>query len=259
MPANTRKRVSLTSIHGGSTPESFLRHNMARNVFVALVAYFALAVGFSGLLIWTLSAQPLFPFQPDNAAWSSAWLFTTVGDYYVSTFCLCGVILWTAGSREGTAWTLACCLLGSPFACAWVILRLWNYHSLACAQAGQEQVSYKRAVFAPLDVMPTSSVAFIAFYATLAVSFAALLARTLSAQPLFPFQPDDAAWCSAWLFTTVGDYYVSTFCLCGVILWTDGAVYGTAWTLACCLLGSPSACAWVILRLCKHRTLALSS
>ena len=97
----------------------------------AIAFYAAVGLGFFALLAWTLIRQPLFPLQPSNAAWASAWLFTTVCDYYASTFCLCGVILATEGLLEGVVWSLACCLLGSPFGCAWVISRLWKHGTIA--------------------------------------------------------------------------------------------------------------------------------
>jgi hypothetical protein len=53
-------------------------------------------------------------------------------------------------------------------------------------------------------------------------------------------------WCRGWLLTTVFDYYVMTFCMCGVILFTEQrAAVGVAWSLGCCLAGAPTACLWI--------------
>ena len=89
----------------------------------------------------------------------------------------------------------------------------------------------------------------VAFYLILGLAFLALLGHTLLAQPLVPFRMDSLEWTSAWLLTTIGDYYVATLCLCGIIVATDGPAVGGAWTLAACLLGSPCACVWVAWRI----------
>ena len=96
-----------------------------------------------------------------------------------------------------------------------------------------------------------------AFYVVLGAAFATWLGHTLVVQPLFPFKLDDAAWASTWLLTTCGDYYTVCLCLSGVIVATDGWRVGGAWAALCCLLGSPFACVWVVLRLQHHGTLAL--
>ena len=104
-------------------------------MYALIALYIALGVSFLAYLSLTLMAQPLFPFKLHDVDWSSAWLLTTVGDYYVSTFCLVGVILHTEGLAAGMLWSLATCLLGSPFACAWVAQRLWHHETLALVDA----------------------------------------------------------------------------------------------------------------------------
>jgi hypothetical protein len=96
-----------------------------------------------------------------------------------------------------------------------------------------------------------------AFFTMLGLAFATLLGLTLAEHPLFPFRMDEVGWTSAWLLTTVGDYYTVAACLCGVIISTDGTQLGVAWSLAVCLLGSPFACAWIVWRLRSHGNLAL--
>ena len=58
-------------------------------------------------------------------------------------------------------------------------------------------------------------VGFFSGYATL---FTILLVRTLSKFPLIPPSPSSLAWNSAWLVTTVVDYYGAAFALCGIII-----------------------------------------
>uniref|UniRef100_A0A7S3F2R0 Uncharacterized protein n=1 Tax=Haptolina ericina TaxID=156174 RepID=A0A7S3F2R0_9EUKA len=94
-------------------------------------------------------------------------------------------------------------------------------------------------------------------YAALAVMFAAYLGSTMMREPLFPFQMSSASWSSSWLLTTVADYYVSTFCLCGIIIASEPPVAAALWSIGCCLGGSPFCCAFVISRIYKHRTLRL--
>ena len=50
---------------------------------LAITFYTAVGGGFAALLTGTLMANPIFPFQPNNAAWSYNWLITTIFDYYV--------------------------------------------------------------------------------------------------------------------------------------------------------------------------------
>ena len=64
---------------------------------------------------------------------------------------------------------------------------------------------------------------------------------------------DACVWCRAWLLTTVFDYYVMTFCMCGVILATEERLgVGVGWSLGCCLAGAPTACLWVGLQLWRR-------
>lgn len=81
---------------------------------------------FLGRLIWTLWKHPLFPFFPtDDDQWAGAWLITTIFDYFTLVVCLSTIILWTEESVViGICWVLAINLLGSLFACIYLILRL---------------------------------------------------------------------------------------------------------------------------------------
>eukprot|EP00419_Tripos_fusus_P006118 CAMPEP_0172671354 /NCGR_PEP_ID=MMETSP1074-20121228/10865_1 /TAXON_ID=2916 /ORGANISM="Ceratium fusus, Strain PA161109" /LENGTH=115 /DNA_ID=CAMNT_0013488385 /DNA_START=157 /DNA_END=503 /DNA_ORIENTATION=+ len=48
-----------------------------------------------------MSKYPLFPFRMDSAEWASAWLLATIGDYYATAFCLCGIVFATEGFLSG--------------------------------------------------------------------------------------------------------------------------------------------------------------
>ena len=220
------------------------------NIVAFAAFYVIVGLAFALYLGRTLFAFPLLPFQLDDVNWCAAWLLTTVGDYYASSVCLCGVLVATDGPLRGGIWSALVLVLGSPWACAWTAIRLWTHRTLACASAAPS----KR----PHDDFGAGFVnAFVALYAITGLAFAGLLARTLLAHPLFPFQLDDLGWSAAWLLTTVGDYYASSVCLCGVIVATDGPLRGGVWALLVLVLGSPWACAWTAVRLWTHHTLAL--
>ena len=226
-----------------SAPQS----NTAR---VVAALYTLLGLSFFALLTATILAQPLFPFRMDDVGWTSSWLLTTIADYYTAALCLCGVIVATDGRIYGILWTLAICVLGSPFACLWLVLRLWSFHTLQCADSFDGSNKSGTRSLRPISQTVMGA---IAFYALLGLSFFALLTATILAQPLFPFRMDDVGWTSSWLLTTIADYYTAALCLCGVIVATDGRIYGILWTLAICVLGSPFACLWLAARVWTHK------
>ena len=105
----------------------------------------ALGVGQLFLVTSTLLAHPLFPFQMGDIGWTSAWLLTTIGDYYTVTACLCGAIMYSDGFGVGVSWSLAVCLLGSPFACLWTVLRLWTHGNVAILAIDEDFNAYPYA------------------------------------------------------------------------------------------------------------------
>ena len=111
----------------------------------------------------------------------------------------------------------------------------------------------------PAASPPPNIVAFAAFYVLVGLAFALYLGRTLFAFPLLPFQLDAVRMVREWLLTTVGDYYATSVCLCGVLIATDGPLRGGVWSALVLVLGSPWACAWTAIRLWTHRTLACAS
>lgn len=62
-----------------------------------------------------------------------------------------------------------------------------------------------------------------------------------------------------WLYMTVADFYGSTIALSAVVAWSESTAAAIIWILLMNLLGSPFACAYVIYRVYKHKTLALGS
>mmetsp|Transcript_45290 Transcript_45290/g.107772 ORF Transcript_45290/g.107772 Transcript_45290/m.107772 type:complete len:142 (-) Transcript_45290:181-606(-) len=107
-------------------------------VWGASAFYALIGAAFACRLLWNLAAFPIYPFKMDSAAWAGAWLITTIGDYYVVAFCLSGIIIATEGLAKGIAWALAINLLGSPFACAYLIYKLLTQRSLAMAKRPSE-------------------------------------------------------------------------------------------------------------------------
>ena len=99
---------------------------------LATILFFGtLGIGCFLFLSLTLMHQPLFPFQMDNLKWAKAWLIMTVVDYYGAAVPLCALVLASENSRiVAGAWIVAILLLGSPFACAWMIWRLFLHQTL---------------------------------------------------------------------------------------------------------------------------------
>ncbi len=65
--------------------------------------------------------------------------------------------------------------------------------------------------------------------------------------------------CRTWLYMTVVDFYGSTLALSAVVAWSECTAAAVVWILLMNLLGSPFACAYIIYRVYKHKTLALAS
>lgn len=108
----------------------------------------ALVVFFVGLFLktlWTIVStcyqHPLkIPFPTDDLAWSNAWLWATVVDYYGSTLCFSAIVLASSTSwKVGFAWVASFCLAGSPACCVWILLRWYKTKSLR-----MEKVSEKK-------------------------------------------------------------------------------------------------------------------
>lgn len=96
----------------------------SKGVRRAVLFYNVYAAGFTLLLVRTLAKFPLVPPAPSSLAWNSAWLVTTVVDYYGAALALCGVIVASESRRDGILWSLGCLLLGTPFCCFYVATRL---------------------------------------------------------------------------------------------------------------------------------------
>ena len=62
-----------------------------------------------------------------------------------------------------------------------------------------------------------------------------------------------------WLYMTVVDFYGSTLAMSAVVARSESAAVAGVWILLMNLLGSPFACAYLVYRLYKHKTLALAS
>eukprot|EP01031_Cornospumella_fuschlensis_P034040 gene34040-41200_t len=72
----------------------------------------------------TLHAFPLFSFAVNDLAWTRAWLYTTVLDYYGVAVPLCFIAVLSEDVPYGFMWALGFLLLGSPVACAYLTMRI---------------------------------------------------------------------------------------------------------------------------------------
>mmetsp|Transcript_45289 Transcript_45289/g.107771 ORF Transcript_45289/g.107771 Transcript_45289/m.107771 type:complete len:157 (-) Transcript_45289:181-651(-) len=141
--ADARETEPIVKASQGRQMDVYERLSEAEQSSMATVwgasAFYALiGAAFACRLLWNLAAFPIYPFKMDSAAWAGAWLITTIGDYYVVAFCLSGIIIATEGLAKGIAWALAINLLGSPFACAYLIYKLLTQRSLAMAKRPSE-------------------------------------------------------------------------------------------------------------------------
>eukprot|EP01083_Nonionella_stella_P011222 31902_1 len=127
MPTPRVKRVNTLIKHKGPLSSS---STMTTPIPIHLIFFALLFICTSTAIIATCTSHLLFPLRPSDLEWNNAWLAATVIDYYGACLCLCGVILDTEENRMiGAAWSLGCCLLGSPIFCVWIILRLWRHGS----------------------------------------------------------------------------------------------------------------------------------
>ena len=122
----------MESVHG-------LDKRNAVNVTIALMT--SLGVFVFIYLCQTLSAQPLFPFKNEDLEWCRTWLYMTVVDFYGSTWALSAVIAWSESPVIALCWILAISLLGSPFACGYIIYRLYKYNTLSLESNGSSSSS----------------------------------------------------------------------------------------------------------------------
>mmetsp|Transcript_4106 Transcript_4106/g.4662 ORF Transcript_4106/g.4662 Transcript_4106/m.4662 type:complete len:130 (+) Transcript_4106:132-521(+) len=107
---------------------------MSLHYQIATVFYVILFLITFGAISSTLSQYPLFPFNWSSLDWSNAWLSATVIDYYGACLSLCGIIIFSESRWQvGLAWSLGCCLLGSPICCSWILWKIWNGHTLSLA------------------------------------------------------------------------------------------------------------------------------
>ena len=113
-------------------------------MFILTAVYAVVGLGFACLLGLTLKNHPLFPVQSDSAEWSSAWLLTTVCDYYVLGLCI-STIIWVSESSMGIAllWIFLINVLGSPWFCLYLILRIRAGKGIALATGEGDDV-YER-------------------------------------------------------------------------------------------------------------------
>eukprot|EP00929_Paragymnodinium_shiwhaense_P123922 TRINITY_DN98426_c0_g1_i1.p1 TRINITY_DN98426_c0_g1~~TRINITY_DN98426_c0_g1_i1.p1 ORF type:complete len:249 (+),score=30.72 TRINITY_DN98426_c0_g1_i1:62-808(+) len=220
--------------------------------WLAVAFYAAIGGAFTIRLAWTLTNYPLTAWALNDAEWSTAWLITTILDYYVVAFCVSGFVIATEATMAAILWVALINLLGAPFACAYVVIRLNKCGTLALSSAGDES----RAVLQATETGRRVGRVAMAFYSVIGLAFFMRLSWTLVTYPIFPPKTDDAAWASAWLITTIGDFYTVSAVFCGIVMYTEGAI-GVAWSLALLLLGCPFACIYMVKRVLNGQSLEL--
>lgn len=89
-----------------------------------IVLYSLAAVIIAVYLTRTLHKQPLTRWAMDDIDWTREWLLMTVLDYYGLVISLGLIVLFSEPFPMNILWILSFSLLGSPFACLYVIYRL---------------------------------------------------------------------------------------------------------------------------------------
>lgn len=118
------------------------QHKMERWRICTIALYSTLAVSFFGLTAYACYHQPLFPFQLDSLEWCRFWLGTTVADYYLVVASLSSIILATENWTLGILWVLGICLLGSPFACFYIVYRIVKGSTLKIVWSDSEHTTH---------------------------------------------------------------------------------------------------------------------
>jgi hypothetical protein len=172
---------------------------------------------------------------------------------YGAASSVCSIILATEASLGvGLAWTVAICCLGCPWACIWASIQLFKHGSLQLAGGATP-----RPEGAPRGAAATAALLFLPLYA---VFFQVFFGITWAAQPLVPFKTDDMSWLLWWLMTTCFDYYGCCLVYVAIICATEETpLRGLLWSLGALLVGTPSSCAWIVMRLMKYDTLCLDA
>jgi len=104
---------------------------------------------------------------------------------------------------------------------------------------------------------PASKYASLAFFGFLALAYAVLFLWTWAQYPFLPPQADNASWAALWLLTWVVNYYTAAFCLCAVIVASESCGAAALWSFLILAFGAPFACAYIVYRVTRTRTLSL--
>jgi len=171
---------------------------------------------------------------------------------YGAASSVCSIIIASEASLgAGIAWSAAVCCLGCPWACIWASVQLYRYGSLELAGTAAP-----RAEGAPRSAAATAVLVFLPLYA---VFFQVFFAVTWANQPLLPFKSDDLSWALWWLMTTCFDYYGCCLVYVAIICATEETpLRGLMWSLGALIVGTPSSCLWIVMRLVKYDTLCLA-
>ena len=92
--------------------------------------------------------------------------------------------------------------------------------------------SYNMVRYSRKKLLTAVMIAFLGLTVFIYLSF------TLHRYPLFDFAINDIDWTREWLYMTILDYYGATISLSVIVIYTEGFLYGSIWTLLFCLLGS---------------------
>lgn len=216
---------------------------------VAATFYPALAVFSTTVFLWCYAHCPLVPLRLEDADWAKNWLFFAIADQQACALCLVGIVIASEDHLWGLIWGVSILILGAPFACAYLVSRVFSHGTLALLSARQPLLS---------NMHPDggATIGYVTgFYVVAGFAFLLRLSWTLWRYPT-PFQ-DDPGCASEWLITSFGSYAVTLLCLCGIILASETKGAGVVWCVTALLFSGPGACAYLTYRAVLCSSIAL--
>lgn len=97
------------------------------------------------------------------------------------------------------------------------------------------------------------------FYAILLLVTLSTMTISMINHPVLPIQSESLQWSNAWLLAFIVDRYVTVFCLCGIIAYSEqqSPLSAFFWIVSCCIAGGPACCLYVFICLARDGTLRL--
>lgn len=191
-----------------------------------------------------------------------------VVDYFGVVMPLCGIIIASEKLAWAVMWSAGCLFMGSPFCSAYIFMRLFRYKSLRLRLSEEgELLAFRAAVTTTPSAPATSTTA-----ANMTENEEVKLATKNSAGPktkrrvlqlifyaflcVFSFFFFGISSQNSVEIALIVDYYGAVLPFAAIIAHSESRrIFAFLWAVAAIFFGSPVCCAYVMMRLYKHRTL----